>query len=88
MEDIKNTNNDTIYIVSASYRSFHGVKELMNKSVTYYNEFNTFEEAFDFYENQFYDDCHSGISKKVGSLYYYLVEHDRENPVWKLCSIN
>jgi len=89
MEDIKkDIVSDVVYIVSASYRSFHGVKELMNKSVTYYNEFNTFEEAFDFYKNQFYDDCHSGISKRVGSLFYYLAENDRKNPVWKLRSTN
>ena len=88
MEDIKDTNNDTIYIVSSSFRSFHGLEEIMTKRVTEYHEFNTFKEAFDFYKDQFYDDSDTHVSKKVGNLFYILANFKGEDPVWKLYPSN
>ena len=84
----ENVYDDIVYIVSSSFRSFHGLEEIINKSVTEYHEFNTFKEAFDFYEDQFYDDSDTHVSKKVGNLFYALVDFKEKDPVWKLYSSN
>ena len=89
MEDIKkDIVSDVVYIVSSSFRSFHGLEEIMTKRVTEYHEFNTFKEAFDFYKDQFYDDSDTHVSKKVGNLFYILANFKGEDPVWKLYPSN